>query len=144
MEPLRVNGPRFRITNLACATALLLGFAALCAPNPAAAADSGGIRVHHARVDHPRLMRRGGVMVRRQVVVERGGSPQVAAGGTVVLRGSRSGIPNTSQPNAPAFGQGYGSSLPPIGLGRPTPGWDHELDTGGTDYGISPTYDLGR
>ena len=159
MEPLRVNAPYFRIA-LAGLTALLLGVATFCAPSPADAAHRTA-RVHNARAALAApVIRPGPVIVRREIVVEREDSPQVAPGGTVVLRGSRSGIPNTNtgQPTVPAlgavpaFGAGYGSSQPvlpvlaaPLAAGRRgTPGWDHELDTGGTDYAIAPTYNLGR
>ena len=69
----------------------------------------------------------------RSVVIERRILPQVAPGGTVVLRGSRSSEPTLAQPTVGTSGQGYGSSTAP---GRAVPlgaGGDSGLDASGLD-----------
>lgn len=143
MEPSRVNRPGFWIANLTCIVALLLGVAAF---SPPSRADGARARAHGNRADGTaRVARRGVVVERQNIVVEPHASPEAATGGTVVLRGSRSGIPsagpNAGQRTSPANGEGYGSSQPPAWAIRPTPGWDRELDTGGLDYG-APAYPL--
>jgi endonuclease YncB( thermonuclease family) len=67
----------------------------------------------------------------RSVVIERRTLPQVAPGGTVVLRGSRSSETTLAQPTIGASGLGYGSSTAPNRLIPPGAGGDVGLDASG-------------
>ena len=64
----------------------------------------------------------------RAVVIERRTLPQVAPGGTVVLRGSRSSEATLAQPTVGATGQGYGSSTAPGLVVLPGAGGDTGLE----------------
>ena len=56
-------------------------------------------------------------LVQPNVNVDRRYVPEVAPGGTVVLRGSRAPTSDYAAPEIGITGEGYGSSLPP-GAGR--------------------------
>jgi hypothetical protein len=125
VKPSCVKKARFPMTAVGCLTAVLLGLATLCQPSLANAADdsSAGAPVQSSRV-------------------EPGASPEVATGGTIVLRGSRSAVaPNTNPPStSPAApnrnGEGYVSSNnAPAGALSPGVGWDRDLDVSGFDNG---------
>jgi hypothetical protein len=64
----------------------------------------------------------------RAVVIERRSLPQVAPGGTVVLRGSRSSEATLAQPSVGPTGQGYGSSTAPGLVILPGAGGDTGLE----------------
>jgi hypothetical protein len=131
VKPSHLKTSRFPIARLGCLTAVLLGLATLCQPSLANAADdsSAGAHVQSSRV-------------------EPGASPEVAAGGTIVLRGSRSAVaPNTNPPstNPPNTnpgapnrnGEGYVSSNnAPAAALSPSVGWDRDLDVSGFDNGV--------
>ena len=158
MTPLRVKKPGRRITPVGCFTATLLGLAVvygavISGAGIADAADGRHTRTEAMRHHRTVLPARGDVVERRELIVERRG-PQIAAGGTVVLRGSRSpGTPNTTPSGSNLNGAGYGVSnnpqgpilLPGAGYGAtinpqgavllPGAGWDRELDFSGLDYG---------
>jgi hypothetical protein len=136
VKPSHLKTSRFPIARLGCLTAVLLGLATLCQQSLANAADdsSAGAHVQSSRV-------------------EPGASPEVAAGGTIVLRGSRSAVaPNTNPPNInPAApnrnGEGYVSSnSAPAAALSPSVGWDRDLDVSGFDNGVPvpPTGTMGR
>ena len=87
---------------------------------------------------------RGTALDARAVVIERRTLPQVAPGGTVVLRGSRSSETALAQPTFGASGQGYGSSSAPgraVLLGA---GGDRGLDASGLDRSGLDTGGLDR
>jgi hypothetical protein len=116
--------------------AALLGVAAWCASDGALAADAtaraaGGVLSERVRpAEAPSAGR---------VVIERRIAPQVARGGTVVLRGSRSEIANIGQPTAGPNGEGYGSSRAPAPPAAPGAGGISGLDASGIDRtGLSP------
>ena len=141
MKPSRVKKARFPMTGVGCLTAVLLGIAVFCQPSLANAADGSSAAVQNSRLDRATLPMAG------RGVVERRASPEVATGGTIVLRGSRSAVaPNTNppttnppntNPRAPNLnGEGYGSANnAPAAALLPSAGWDRDLDVGGLDYG---------
>lgn len=109
---------------------LSAGMAAIAGSGSAVAADAPpGIAAGN----------RGTAPDARTVVIERRTLPQVAPGGTVVLRGSRSSETTLAQPTLGASGQSYGSSSAPsraVSLGA---GWDSGLDATGLDRsGLEP------
>jgi hypothetical protein len=122
-------------------TAILVGVTSLCVANRALTAEAregAPARVHNARAH------RSVSVTERHIVVERRALPQIALGGTAVLRGSRSPGSNIGQAvpqPAPAVpGEGYGSTnngrtgLLPAGAGG-----DSGLDTSGFDRtGLNP------
>jgi len=155
VTPLRVKKPGRRITSAGCFMATLLSLAVIYGAGPADAADGRHTRAEATRLHRTVLPARGDVVERRSLIVERRG-PQIAAGGTVVLRGSRSpAFPNLNPSGSSLNGAGYGASnnpqgpvlLPGAGYGAslnprgavllPGAGWDRDLDYGGLDYGGS-------
>jgi hypothetical protein len=75
----------------------------------------------------------------RTVIIERRTLPQVAPGGTVVLRGSRSSEAPLAQPTIGASGLGYGSSTAPNRFIPPGAGGDVGLDASGLGRsGVEP------
>ena len=98
----------------------------------AAIAAVGGSGIASAADTPPGIAgNRGAAPDARAVVIERRTLPQVAPGGTVVLRGSRSSETTLARPTIGAGGQGYGSSNMP---GRAVPlgaGGDIGPDTSG-------------
>jgi hypothetical protein len=153
VTPLRVKKPGRRITPAGCFTATLLGLAVIYGAGAADAADGRHTRAEATRLHRTVLPARGDIVERRALIFERRG-PQIAAGGTVVLRGSRSpATPNTTPSGSNLNGAGYGVSnnpqspilLPGAGYGAsinpqgavllPGAGWDRELDFSGLDYG---------
>ena len=138
MTPLRVKKAGRRMTPTGCFTAVLLGLALIYGAGVADAADGRHTRAHATRLHRIVLPARGDVVERRQLIVERRG-PQVAAGGTVVLRGSRSPATSNTIPSGSNLnGAGYGASNnPQRPILLPGAGWDRELDYSGLDYGGS-------
>ncbi|HEY4470600.1 MAG TPA: hypothetical protein VGN21_05460 [Stellaceae bacterium] len=136
MTPLRIKKAGHRITQTGCFTAILLGLAAIYGAGIADAADGRHTRAEATRHHRTVLPARGDVVERRELIVERRG-PQVAAGGTVVLRGRRSpATPNTTPSRSNLNGAGYGTSYnPQAPVLLPGAGWDRELDFSGLDYG---------
>ena len=122
MKPSRVHGGSRRIEGRGRLTAVLLGIAGLCDPSLAGAADV--------------------LTAAPPSNIESPGSPEIAAGGTVVLRGSR---PKPS-PGLPAF-EGSGTGYQSTGNGPasalpPRLGWDRDYDTSGFDRtGIDRSFD---
>jgi len=115
VTPLRVKKAGRRITPSGCFTAVLLGLALVYGAGTADAADGRHTRAHATRLHRIVLPARGDVVERRELIVERRG-PQVASGGTVVLRGSRSPVtPNTLPSGSNLNGAGYGASNNPQG-----------------------------
>lgn len=138
MKPSRITKARLRIVAAGSLTAVLLTFAAFYGAS-ADAADGRPTRAQASRVDRTSMpMSPRGVTEPRQIIAERRVAPQ-PAGGTVVLRGTRSPTtPNANQPGPNLNGAGYGSSsVPPGPVLQPGAGWDRELDYGGLDYGGS-------
>ena len=147
MKPSRIKNAHSRIAGAGCLAAVLLSLAALYGASPADAADGRPTRAHASRVDRTAIpMTPRGVIERRQLIVERRVTPPTAAGGTVVLRGSRSPVYPTLNPlgsniNAPNLagpnlnGAGFGSSRAAGPVLVPGAGWDRELDFSGLDYG---------
>ena len=127
MKPSGANGTRFPLIGLGCLAAALLGTAVLCQANLAAAADdSRGATVFPVvpgnAVDRP--------------------VPEVAPGGTLVLRGTRpvnAGNPNGGNPNQPNPGggaPGIGAvANGPAAAAYAAPGWDQRFDYSGLDWG---------
>src|SRR5436309_5264060 len=125
MTPSGANGSRFTFNGLGCLAAALLGIAVLW-PNPAAAADKGGnltvlpVVVPGDAVDRP--------------------VPEVAPGGTLVLRGTRPVNASTGNANAGNGNAGNppqansGGGMPPV-AGYVAPGWDPRFDYSGLDWG---------
>jgi hypothetical protein len=130
MKPSAANGTRFRLIGPGCLAAALLGIAVPWEPNIAAAADgkSGSLTILPVvvpgdAVDRPR--------------------PEVAPGGTLVLRGTRPVNTNAGNANAGNANQLTGGG--PQGIGAVTngpaaaayaaPGWDQRFDYGGLDWG---------
>ena len=121
-----------RITTWTCLPAAAIDIATLCGPNNATAADAPA-SFSKDRVPAPES---------RSVIVEHRALPEIAPGGTVVLRRSRSIGPNTAQPSTGGNGQGYGSSNAPAGNLPPGAGGDRSLDASGLDRtGIEPRTD---
>src|SRR5258707_15231380 len=94
MKPSGANGTRFPLIGLGCLAAALLGTAVLCQANLAAAADdSRGAAVFPVvpgnAVDRP--------------------VPEVAPGGTLVLRGTRPVSPSPTPPNPGGGAPGIGA-----------------------------------
>jgi hypothetical protein len=139
MKPSAANGTRFRLIGPGSLAAALLGIAVLWQPNIAAAADgkSGSLTILPVvvpgdAVDRPR--------------------PEVAPGGTLVLRGTRpvntnagntnagnTNAGNTNAGNPPNSGgsiQGIGAvTNGPAAAAYAAPGWDQRFDYGGLDWG---------
>ena len=139
MKSSRINYAHWRTAGAGCLAAILLSFAAFYATSPANAADGRPTRAQASRVDRSAMpMSPRGVIERRQLIVERRVAPQ--AGGTVVLRGSRSPAypnlnppgPNLTGPNLTGAGYGASRAAGPVLL--PSAGWDRELDFSGLDY----------
>jgi hypothetical protein len=121
MKPSGANGTRFPLIGLGCLAAALLGTAVLCQANLAAAADdSRGAPVFPVvpgnAVDRP--------------------VPEVAPGGTLVLRGTRPVSPSPTPPNpgggAPSIGAVANG---PAAAAYSAPGWDQRFDYSGLDWG---------
>jgi len=130
MKPSGANRTRFRLIGPGCLAATLLGFAVLWHPNIAAAADGkgGGLTV---------LPVVPGDAVDRPV-------PEVAPGGTLILRGTRpvnlntgnANAGNANQPNPGGGPQGIGPAANgPAAAAYATPGWDQRFDYSGLDWG---------
>jgi len=116
------------IAGFACLAAAAVAAGVICSPGGAAAAD--------------RRARTVAASVVRVPSVDRRALPEIAPGGTVVLRGSRPANSNATNTNpAPRatdqFGAGYGSSRPAAAVSRP--GWDLDFDAGGLDTPLPPT-----
>ena len=137
VKPSCIAKPRLRLAGAGC-LALLLSLGALYSASATNAADGRPTRAHASRVDRTAMpMSPRGVIERRQVIVERRVAPQIA-GGTIVLRGSRSpAYPNLNPPGPNLNGAGYGASNPPRPVLQPGAGWDRDLDYSGLDYGGS-------
>jgi len=122
MIPSRANRTRFTLNGVGCLAAALLGIAVLW-PNLAAAADRGGsltvlpVVVPGDAVDRP--------------------VPEVAPGGTLVLRGTRPiNTNNGNPPNAGGGTQGIGAvANGPAAAAYAAPGWDQRFDYNGLDWG---------
>lgn len=142
-----IDGRNFRMIRWRRLAAVLLGIPGLfCGPSLAIAADGGGgaVRFHDGRVD------RGISPAVRRGVVEPRVLPEIALGGTVVLRGSPSPNSNAGQSVLAPSGEGYGSSSRgstgngppsnrPAGAALPGAGGDSELDATGFDRtGLNP------
>lgn len=131
-------GPNPRGKRFAYLAAALLS-TSICGANLAAAADyrdGGAGRLHHNRAH------RSASVTERHVVIERRALPQVALGGTTVLRGSRSPGSNIGQPVPSPIpvvpGEGYGSTNAPAPLPLGA-GTDRGLDATGFDRsGLDP------
>ena len=122
MRPSDADGTRFSLYRLGCLAAGLLSLSMLCQPNLAAAADGKGPGVAVLPVVPGNAVDRP--------------PPEVAPGGTLVLRGTRPDNANAGNPN----------SAPPIpgstpGIARsaadppPGSGWDQRFDYSGLDWG---------
>ena len=122
-----------RITTWTCLPAAAIGIATLCGPNNATAADAPPASFSKDSVPAPGS---------RSVIIEHRALPEVAPGGTIVLRGSRSFGSTIAQPGTGGNGQGYGSSNAPAGTLPPGAGGDRSLDASGLDRtGIEPRTD---
>jgi hypothetical protein len=121
MKPSGANGTRFPLIGLGCLAAALLGTAVLCQANFAAAADdSRGAAVFPVvpgnAVDRP--------------------VPEVAPGGTLVLRGTRPVSPSPTPPNPGGGTPGIGAvANGPAAAAYAAPGWDQRFDYSGLDWG---------
>jgi hypothetical protein len=121
MKPSDANGTRFSLYGLGCLAAGLLSITMFCQPNLAAAAGKGGSAAVFPVI--------------RGDPDDRSTEPEVAPGGTLVLRGTRP--VNPAPPNPGDRGQGagavtYGSAAP---VGYSAPGWDQRFDYSGLDWG---------
>jgi hypothetical protein len=123
VKPVDANGTRFPLPGPGCLAASLLAIALLCQPNPAAAADGKGASLTVSPV-------------LRGDVDDRGAEPEVAPGGTLVLRGTRPVNPSPAPPNPGDRTQGAGvvtnGPAAPVGY---APGWDQRYDYSGLDWG---------
>jgi hypothetical protein len=137
VKPSRINKARSRFTAVSASAAILLGLAILYGAGTASAADGRPTRTQASRADRTAMpMSPRGVIERRQLIIERRGMPEVAPGGTVVLRGRRSPATPNITPSGPNLnGAGYGASSAPVPILPPGAGWDRELDYRGLDYG---------
>src|SRR5437762_8295402 len=121
MKPSGANGTRFSPHGLGCLAAALLGTAVLRQANLAAAADdSRGAAVFPVvpgnAVDRP--------------------VPEVAPGGTLVLRGTRPVSPSPTPPNPGGGAPGIGAvANGPAAAAYAAPGWDQRFDYSGLDWG---------
>lgn len=121
MKPSGANGTRFPLIGLGRLAAALLGTAVLCQANLAAAADdSRGAAVFPVvpgnAVDRP--------------------VPEVAPGGTLVLRGTRPVSPSPTPPNPGGGAPGIGAVVNgPAAAAYSAPGWDQRFDYSGLDWG---------
>jgi hypothetical protein len=131
MKPSAANGTRFRLIGPGGLAAALLGIAVLWQPNIAAAADgkSGSLTILPVVVP--------GDAVDRP-------TPEVAPGGTLVLRGTRPvnlntgnlNTANANQPNPGGGPQGIGAvTNGPAAAAYAAPGWDQRFDYSGLDWG---------
>jgi hypothetical protein len=126
------------IRRCGCLIAAVLSIAAPPVPHSAAAADSRDVAV---RIQEAQLSPAIAPQT-RSVTVERRALPEVAPGGTVVLRGSRTVSPNAGPPNLGGSGEGYGSSNAPAGAPPAGAGIDPSLDASGFDRtGLNPRSD---
>ena len=120
MTPSGADRTRFIPKHAGCFTAALLGIAVLW-PNLAAAADKGGsptilpLVVPGDAVDRP--------------------TPEVAPGGTLVLRGTRPVNTNAGNGNAGNPPQANPGGGAPTVAGYVAPGWDQRFDYSGLDWG---------
>lgn len=137
MKPSRINKARSRFTAVGASAAILLGLATLYGAGTASAADGRPTRTQASRADRTAMpMSPRGVIERRQLIIERRTMPEVAPGGTVVLRGRRSPATPNITPSGPNLnGAGYGASSAPVPILPLGAGWDRELDYRGLDYG---------
>jgi hypothetical protein len=129
MKPSAANRTRFRLIGPGCLAAALLGIVVLWQPNIAAAADgkSGSLTILPVVVP--------GDAVDRP-------TPEVAPGGTLVLRGTRpvntnAGNANAGNPpNSGGSTQGIGAvANGPAAAAYAAPGWDQRFDYSGLDWG---------
>ena len=131
MKPSAANGTRFRLIGPGGLAAALLGIAVLWQPNIAAAADgkSGSLTILPVVVP--------GDAVDRP-------TPEVAPGGTLVLRGTRPvnlntgnlNTGNANQPNPGGGPQAIGAvTNGPAAAAYAAPGWDQRFDYSGLDWG---------
>jgi hypothetical protein len=122
MTPSGANGTRFTFNGVGCLAAVLLGIAVLW-PNLAAAADvkGGSLTVSP---------------VLRGDADDRSTEPEVAPGGTLVLRGTRAANPSPAPPNPGDRTQGTGAVTngPAAPVGYST-GWDQRYDYSGLNWG---------
>jgi hypothetical protein len=136
MKPSAANRTRFRLIGPGGLAAALLGIAVLWQPNIAAAADgkSGSLTILPVVVP--------GDAVDRP-------TPEVAPGGTLVLRGTRPvnlntgnlntgnlNTGNANQPNPGGGPQAIGAvTNGPAAAAYAAPGWDQRFDYSGLDWG---------
>jgi hypothetical protein len=121
MKPSGANGTRFPLIGLGCLAAALLGTAVLCQANFAAAADD-----NRGAAVFPVVP---GNAVDRPV-------PEVAPGGTLVLRGTRPVSPSPTPPNPGGGTPGIGAvANGPAAATYAAPGWDQRFDYSGLDWG---------
>jgi len=113
------HGTRYSLHGLGCFAAVLLGIAVLFQPNLAAADGKNRgaaiFPVHGNAVDR--------------------NLPEVAPGGTLVLRGTRPDNPNPAQPNPGEGAQGGGAEASgPSDWVYSSRGWDERFDYSGLDW----------
>lgn len=124
------NRTRFTRNGPGCLAAALLGIAVLWQPEIAVAANGKGGSITVLPVVVP------GDAVDRSL-------PEVAPGGTLILRGTRPVSTNAGNANAGNANQSNPGGGP-LGIGAvtngpaaayPTPGWDQRFDYSGLDWG---------
>jgi hypothetical protein len=122
VKPVDANGTRFPLPGPGCLAASLLAIALLCHPNPAAAADGKGASLTVSPV-------------LRGDADDRGTEPEVASGGTLVLRGTRPVNP-APPPNPTDRTQATAvvTNGPTAAVGYST-GWDQRYDYSGLNWG---------
>jgi len=122
VTPVDANGARFPLPGPGCLAASLLAIALLCQPNPAAAADGKGASLTISPV-------------LRGDADDRGTEPEVAPGGTLVLRGTRAvnpaPPPNPTDRTQAAAVVTNGPAAP-VGYSA---GWDQRYDYSGLNWG---------
>ena len=123
MKPSDANGTRLSLTGLGCLAAGLLSITMLCQPNLAAAADGKGASLTVSPV-------------LRGDADDRGTEPEVAPGGTLVLRGTRPVNPAPPPPNPTDRTQATAvvTNGPTAAVGYST-GWDQRYDYSGLNWG---------
>ena len=128
MTPLDPSGTRFSLYGLGCVAAGLLAIAMLCQPNPAAAADGKGANLPLSPVVRAPVLRGD--------ADDRSTEPEVAPGGTLVLRGARAANPSPAPPNP---GDRTSATAPvtngPAAAVGYSGGWDTRYDYRGLNWG---------